>query len=72
MTANDKKKVDWSTVDFAAVERRALGVEVPEGVYYRQSVDNFYSDEGNGMGVEFHKKWFASRWLFPQRGWGSP
>lgn len=46
--------------------RQPVGEEpLPTGVYYSFAHDNFYSDDGKGMGEAFHMTWAARRNEFP-------
>jgi hypothetical protein len=39
---------------------------IPDRVYWAPLADNFYSAEGQGMGLEFYAKWKPRRAEFPQ------
>lgn len=46
---------------------------IPDRVYWAPLADNFYSAEGQGMGLEFYRKWKPRRAEVPQGesfGWG--
>lgn len=44
---------------------------IPDRVYWAPLADNFYSDDGPGMGNDFYAKWYSRRAEFPKgEAWG--